>query len=449
MAFGQPSLTWAPDWTRIDAFDSLVTSYQIDRGRSYELDVTDTGRATVQIADRHGVLDPTNTHGPFYVDGGTQIQPLIQALICRYNPVDDTWHQRFRGFVETWDYTFDPSQQVNTLVVSLTDIFEYLSAIEMLPGSPGFGVAPPVDLDSADQVYYPAERMDVRIIHVLDDSIGPIARADYAVVFSGNVNVKAAVYSPGESAMTAIQEAADAEFPGVSNVFTDKFGHLAVHGREAKFNPAGVLAGPPPIDNTVWDWHRWKAGDGVAANAAGDVAQIRVFGTTRDLSKIINSAIATPHRTASPLTNAEMVGQTVIDSTSIELFGIRSWSALDLITDFGLEDSSGDLAETKKFATYYVDNYAYPQDRVSSIGFRSINPADDRAPAVWRLLADVDISDEVTVTVQSPGGGGYEAVAYYVEGVHETVAPLVPDYDDVTLTLDLSPVAYFTSDPFS
>ena len=146
-------------------------------------------------------------------------------------------------------------------MISCTDLFEFLSAIEMFPGAPGFGVAPPADLDSDDQVYYPAERMDVRIIHVLDDSIGPIARADYAVVFSGNVNCKEQVYSPGESAMTAIQEAADAEFPGVSNVYTDRYGQLAVHGREAKFDPAGVLAGPPPVDNTVWDWHRWKAGD--------------------------------------------------------------------------------------------------------------------------------------------------------------------------------------------
>lgn len=170
LAFGQPSLTWAPVWTRIDSTPNLVTSIQIDRGRQYELDQTDTGTATVMIADRDGLLDPSNPSGPHY----NQIEPLLQAVVCRFNPVTGTWHQRYRGFVETFDYTFDPSQQVNFLTVSLTDIFEFLSAVEMFPGAPGFGVTPPSS-DSGDQVYYPPARMDGRIFDVLNDAIGATA----------------------------------------------------------------------------------------------------------------------------------------------------------------------------------------------------------------------------------------------------------------------------------
>ena len=99
LAFNQPSLTWAPDWTRIDSTPNLVVSYTIDRGRQYELDRTDTGRATVQISDTDGTLDPSNPYGPFY----TMIEPLGQALICRYDPHLETWHERFRGFVDTFD----------------------------------------------------------------------------------------------------------------------------------------------------------------------------------------------------------------------------------------------------------------------------------------------------------------------------------------------------------
>jgi hypothetical protein len=444
LAFGQPTLTWTPTWTRIDSYDSLVTSYTIDRGRQYELDRTDVGRAVVQIADRNGILDPTNSSGPFY----GQIQPLLQALVCRQNPVTGSWYTRFRGFVEELDYSFDPSQRVNRLELSLVDIFEFLSAIEMFPGS--FGVTPP-DPANADQVYYPGTvsgtptPMDARINQILDNAIGPTARTSYTVVFSGNVNVQESYYSPGESAMTAIQEAADSEFPGVSNVYTDRLGRLAVHGRQAKFDPVGVASGAAA---GAWDFHQWQAGDGAAVNTnPAQYAHIRRFGFNRGLAKLINSALATPLRRDVQLTPAQMTGQIVSDSASIGTYGIRSWSAQDLITLGGVGTGTSDLAETKKFATYYVQNYAQPRNRISEIGFRSIDPAAAGASENWRLLSLVDIADTIQVTVASPGGGGFNADAYFVEGVHEQVKPLVPGYDDVTLTLDLSPRAYFAT-PF-
>jgi hypothetical protein len=440
LAFNQPSLTWAPTWTRIDSYDSLVTSYTIDRGRQYELDRTDTGRAVVQITDRDGILDPTNPGGPFY----GMIEPLLQALICRRNPVSGSWYTRFRGFVEEMDYSFDPSQQVNRLELSLVDIFEFLSAIELFPSTNG---DTPPEIDWADQVYYPAQPMDVRINQVLDESIGPVAKADYTVVFTGNVNVQEQVYTPGESVMTAIQEAADAEFPGVSNVYTDRQGRLAVHGRLAKFDPAGVLAGAAP---GAWDWHSFKAGDGTAvASDPAQYAHIRRFAFNRGLAKIINQAFATPLRRDTALTGAQMAGQFVTDPSSIAEFGIRSWSAQDLITYGGLLGTpTTDLEETKLFATYMVENYAFPQNRVTEIGFRTMDPAASGASENWRLLSLVDVSDEVLVTIESPGGGFFAAEPYFVEGVHEQVGPLVPGYDDVTLTLDLSPQAFYTSNPF-
>ena len=273
---------------------NLVTSYQIDRGRQYELDRTDTGRATVQIADTDGVLDPSNPTGPYF----GLIEPLVQGVICRYDPVAGTWHQRYRGFVETFDYTFDPSQQVNLLTVSLTDIFEFLSAIEMFPGSPGFGVAPP--RGGADQVYYPPARMDGRIFDVLNDAIGHRGR-DGRRRLRGRVQRQRqrerAGVQPGRVRMTAIEEAADAEFPGVSNVYADVYGRLVVHGRLGKFDIAGVLAGRH-LPSNEWDWHHLYAGDAAAiATATNPTAQLRRFAMSRGLSKIINQAVATPHRT--------------------------------------------------------------------------------------------------------------------------------------------------------
>jgi PKD repeat protein len=428
IAFDDDTLEPVPAWTRIDAYPNLLTSYTIDRGRQYELDRTDVGRATVTITDPDGILDPTNPGGPYY----NRIEPLLQAMIRRRNPVTGNWDTRYRGFVEEMDYGFDPSQKLNRLTVTLIDIFEILNAVKMMPGN--FGFVPPPD-ESADQVWFEAENMDDRIKGVVGNSNIP---PEFLVCFSGNVLLYQATYSPGESAMTAVQEAADAEFPGVSNVYTDRFGRLAVHGRLAKFDPASVI---PTVSDGAWDWHEWHAGDGAAVHAApSTTAHIRRFSMNRGLAKVINQALATPHR---DLDAAEMAGQIVSDTSSINRFGIRSQEWQNLLTAQSLADGAADLVETGRFAEYYVTNYAQPQNRVTECGFRSMRPGQEGTAANWLLLQQVDVSDLVHITVASPGGGGLEDAQFYVEGVHETVTPLNPDYDNVDLSLDLSPVQYF------
>src|SRR4029077_20859754 len=123
----------------------------------------------------------------------------------------------------------------------------------------------------------------------------------------------------------------------------------------------------------------------------------------------------------------------------------RSWSAQDLLTNGHVPPAvTTDLEETKRFATYYVNNYKNPANRITYIAFRSERIGAAGAGELWDLLSRVDISHSVTVTVASPGGGGFNADPYFVEGVHETVQPLTGEMDDVTLTLDLSPQAYFS-----
>src|SRR4029077_18013628 len=101
----------------------------------------------------------------------------------------------------------------------------------------------------------------------------------------------------------------------------------------------------------------------------------------------------------------------------------------------------------RKYAHYYVNNYKDPQDRIDRIGFRPLAPDDPRAPALWQFLNTVDISDQIVLTVTNPGGGTINR-RYFVEGIHEQVGALTPDYDDVTLQLDLSPDTYYTDNPF-
>jgi hypothetical protein len=438
VAFTDDLWTWDPTWVAIDQIhDSLVTSYSIDRGRSYEVDRTDSGKATVQLTDPLGLLDPTNPSSPYL----GRINPLVQVQLCRWDPMQEEWQPRFRGWISAINYTFDPSQVTNTLTLELVGIQELLGAIDMRLGE--FGDPPPSG-STTPTIFFENGPMNARIIQVLGNAHVP---ADYYVVFSGNVELTQSIYTPNsESPLTVVQEAADAEWSGVANVYEDRWGRLSVHGRYGRFDPAAVLASP---GGDRWDFHEWEVGDLTHVESdPGAIAQLREFSFARDVSKIINHATAYPqwildgsvYRAPKA---AEIAGQTVQDTVSIGQYGIRSWSAENLQTQSGLVDGSTGLVETKRVASYYVDNYAQPRNRITTIGFRSILPGRVGSEITWKLLSRVDISDKIQVTVQSPGGGGFSEQDYYVEGVHETAAKLNGDYDDVTVRLDLSPAALF------
>jgi hypothetical protein len=431
LAFGYDTHEPYPAWTPIDTHPNLVTSYSIDRGRSYELDQTDAGHATITITDPDGILDPTNPAGPYY----GQIRPLLPAAVCRHNPVTDTWEQRFRGFVEDYTYEVHPSQKLNQLVVGLTDAFDVLSAAEMQPGQ--FGT--PVQ----GQIQYNAgQRSDQRISQILMDTGMP--RAMWAVL-PGAVTLQQSIYSAGDSALNAIQEAADGEFPHVANIFCDRQGRLCFHGRNARFDPATAAAAVPG----AWDYHDWKAGDGTAVNASPtDTAQVRALGFQRGLAKIFN--VATALEAGAP--DDAFTARRVTDSGSVTTYGIRSWSQSNLLTlhgDLDRTHPTSAATETHRFAQFIVSNYAQPQDRIAGIDFRSLDPDDPRAAANWQLLSQIDIGDTITVTVATAGGGGFSAAQYFVEGIHEDVKPLAPGYDDVTVRLDLSPRTYYSADPWA
>jgi hypothetical protein len=197
--------------------------------------------------------------------------------------------------------------------------------------------------------------------------------------------------------------------------------------------------------DTAWDWHHWHAKDGAALQAdPGSGPHIRAFAFNRGVSKIINKATAYPMGV-----EAGDVGTTInYSAPSIARYGTRSWSAPNLLTRSNAADSNTDLEECTRFAVYMVANYQDPLDRITQITFRSMRPGATNSDINWDFLANVDIADQVDVTLTDAGGGGFVDEPYYVEGIHETVEPLNPAYDNVTTTLDLSPAALFTTNPF-
>jgi hypothetical protein len=427
VALTDPMLDPSPSWTQLDS--STVASVSIQRGRQDEFNRTGTGTAEVVFNDRAGDFDPTNSGSPYFgnMDGR-------QAKVELYDPVAEAWETQFRGFIDDGRGDAHPSQFLNAHTLQLVDGFDYLARAEVAPGIAG--TTPPTG--SEGNVFYEDANVDDRIIEVLADSLWPSA---LSVVFSGNVSVQESIYDPGASFLSIIADAADAEFPDVANIYMDRIGRFHFHGRFSRFDPEGTAAGATP---GAWDFHRWSVGDGAAIISDQDTVQIRGLSWARPMQFVYNTALAWPKLPAGG-TEPDLADYVATAPASQADWGIRPWSATDLIVLEGTTSGLDMYSECVTFANYIVTNYSQPVTRVSRLVFRSMRPDDPRAEANWELLTKIDVSDIVELTTTNPGGGGFEAAPFFVEGVSYDITPLTGDYADVTLQLDVSPVGYYTA----
>jgi hypothetical protein len=425
-------LTEEPTWTRLDSgIEGLrVAEISTRRGRQDEFERTDTGTCSAVLRDRAGEADPS----------------LVDWMSCPFafavrNPVTDTWHPRFRGAVDDHSYDLSPGQTKGDVVIEAVDALDYFANFELAPGLAGD--SPPAQ--SEGYVFYEDSNsssvggpVGVRVHQALGNASWP---SGLSSVFTGNAALLEAVYSPGESILTVIHDAADAEFPGVANFFVDKYGVVCFHGRLARFDPAGVSA-----TATHWDFNEWTVGE-------GGVQITWPFTSTRSRGLIRNAAMCFPQKlpNGSPFPAADRVNQVVTDATSIARHGVRSWSAENLLTKEGVTSGLPGPEECLTYAQYVVDNYASAEPTVRQISFKVLRPDDPRAAALWPLLCEIDISDQITLTKSHPGGGGFTSSVHFVEGISETWRPLVKDLDTgypyCEMTLDLSPAAYWGTAP--
>lgn len=392
-----------------------VSKITVSRGRQDELDRTGTGTATISLNYRGGsITDYTGAAGEIEI-----FDPWSDSAVV------------FSGIVDEMSYDLSPSQVVTGVDVTLVDCLDYFAGIEMAPGLNGIVPLPAQVTDG--NIFYEQELVGP-LGGPLEGRIGRLVlESDYAgpyEIFSGNVQVKDTVYSPRTTILSAIQDAADAEFPGVANVFVQQDGTFTFHGRLARFNPT----------DPQYSIDFYTAGDGAAC--LGDAARARInrcrLGSSRQ--RIINAALATPEGIA----DADIEGQIVTDATSISTYGLRSWSAENLLTWY---DELNDLTANdavKQFATYYVANYASPQIRIEELTFVSRDPSWENAAATWAILLHADISDVLTLSVTNPGIG-ISDVDYYIEGVRMEISPLGVGFPMVRKTFDLSPRAYWAT----
>jgi hypothetical protein len=416
--------TVTPTWTRLDnAGGGLrVNEILIRRGRSDEFERNDTGKCTVSFRDRNGDVDPTN------IDLSSR--PLAIGI---RNPVTDTWHPRFRGTVDDHEYDLDGSLIKGDVTIAASDAMARFTKAELAPGI--YGDTP--DAQSAGYVQFdetggdgPQER--------IEQVLGNYGWAtELQSIFTGNVYIPKTVYSPGESVMTVISEACDAELPNVGGQFyIDKYGVVSFHGRFSRIDPSGVSSSA-----THWDYNTWSAGTTVGT------AQMRPpFTPSRSTDWIRNIALCYPFGMAV----SDRDGQVAQDGTSVGLHGPCSWSAENLRVLRGNTSGLTGPEECLTYAQFIVDNYKDPLVRIDQITIKSLRPDDPRATETWAMLCGVDLNDTVTVTIGHPGGGGF-AADFFVEGITERITPLQYGLDNgfpmIEMTLDLSPAGLWANAP--
>lgn len=407
----------------------IVSRYEISRGRTSELDRTGAGRATITMIDTNGSLDPSGS--------STDYDPMTPVAIGLENPVNGTAGTIFRGHVSRWSYDLYPTERYGIATIECVDGLEVLAATEMHPspvgGTASFGGAlgGALVMHEGNIVFPAADQVKHRIDLILDQTGWP---AGLREVFTGNVPLKKTVYAPRTQVLTAIDDACDAEMPHVANRYISRDGKFVFHGRQPRFRPE------------VAEFHIaiWRAGDLSSVNADSTRALISGLVYDRDKDRVINSAQSSPEG----IEDTDLPGQQVENVASIAAYGIRSWSADNLLTDGGYLTGNNDLDETKAFAQYFVDNYSQPQTQVRQIRFTSLQ--DDTSPyadRIWRILCNVDISDVIRLeTVHHGGAGGFSEEDYFVEGIRYVVQPLNDEFLDVELILDVSPRSYYLTE---
>lgn len=444
IGFDDAALTASPTWTRVDEVAGCrVSRMEIQRGRQTEFDTTDTSTASVFVVDRNGDFDPNNASSPYFgeLDGK-------QILLQLWDPTTSTWESQFRGHIDDYGWTFRASQVAADVEIRCVDLMDYLGGVKMIPGL--FGDTPPSGMNGV--VFYEDTDFQTRVTQLLTDAGLP---AGFFRVFTGNVDVQETLYDPDDTILAAVRDALDAEFPGIANGYTDRFGRFVCHGRFARFDPDTVST----TTGGDWDFTRWSAGDGAAILLDSDRAQIRpplAWGRPRD--RIINAAIAYPRYPLAgtgggTFTAADIPGQITTDTASIAAYGYRSREDRDLITLAGTTTGNDAKTETALFATHFVTNYADPLTRIEALTIKAIHPDDDRAAATWPLLCKADVSDVINLAHSYPGGDGIDGTDFYVEGSSTTITPAVgssasPHYDMVERTFNVSPAALYGTDVF-
>ena len=431
-----------------------LRSVQIDRGRNYLLSKTQTGTMVLSFYDETGRYDPTNPDSPYF----PEIGPMRAVNFALMNPVDQSQNSLFTGFTEIWDFTYPgtPSAVIMEAAVHCVDGFDALNRAEFSPDNTNRTTIP---------TFVGADAVAGRMLYILSffsgaPYSGDSFPTDTDALFSGNVDVFDAIYNPQTSLLTGIQDTADAEFPNVSNTFMDKFGNLAFRGRATRFIPENYWNGAGNAPTLAKPISFWNVGDANACAAwptnppgspsDGAMAPFNDLGWDLDQTTLVNACECYPGNIGTQ--TAAITDQLRTNGLSILKYGPRVLSIPDLYTA-GSPAATGNpflnppgltaKQECLLFADYFVQNLATPEPHISTLKFVTVAPGTTRGNAWWNLVCGVEIGDVIVLYTTNPGGGGFSAEQFFVEGIHYDIQIGGP-YPQITMTLDVSPRKWFS-----
>lgn len=421
-------------------FSDRVFRWETHRGRQTEFDRIEAGTGSISVANRDGLFDPLNFDSVYAAPGN--LLPLRQVKISVNTPAHvDTFHDIFTGYVEDWGEFTRRGPRDATCTVQIVDGFELLNNAQVIPVK-----------NSANGGYpAPEERANTRIHAALTHARWPNTRARRQIA-TGNVALQAITYPIGSSMLQVIQDAADAEFPGLANFYMDRSGRAVFRGRNFRFNPLSS------------SWTRpaklWTFGDSGAIDHY-DTPSFPQYDTINhpflpmaNLTYVLNKERLYNYVQITPATGERASGgtyfqnknffqQLVKDDASVAHYGKRDLTISGLLVAAGDGPPiQGPGQECKRFGIYYLNNYSIPRVRATQLEVHS-KFEDDR---LWNFLVNVELNDIVELYTYHPGGGGFFGEQFFVDGIHNVVEA-VGHWPQWVGTYDLTPRGYFGDFP--
>lgn len=209
-----------------------LRAISIRRGKDQILENYNAGTATITFLDTNGAWNPTNTSSY-----GTKIKPFNQIQVRTvYN---STTYSLFTGYVQSWDYDWQPGTGLSQVTISAVDAFRLfsLAGITTVSGAAA-GDAP-----------------GTRVTQILNQINWPTTYRD---IDAGGVTVQ---NDPGteRDALSAIQEMEDAE---LGAFFVAGNGTATFHSRATLSTLAATALGSTAqFRDTAGSWARYQTID--------------------------------------------------------------------------------------------------------------------------------------------------------------------------------------------
>lgn len=408
-----------------------VVHWETHRGRNTEFDKTESGTAVIQVQNRDGLFDPLNQNSPY--TASDNLLPLRQVRITANHPwAVDTYVPIFTGYIESWEYERQgPRGSLATL--HCVDGFELLNLAQVQP----------IKNQASGGQYFVELHVDDRIQTALDLAGWPLARR---LISGGRTTVRAVTYDVGATMLQVIQDAADADFPGLANFYIDKSGNACFRGRTFRFDPfnpshnaGGFRASNLYVFADDGAYEKYGS-DRVTWSGVPFDSFLPMFNLTWEYNRqhLYNYVTVMPQDML-PENYWRML---VRDVDSARRYGKRDLSITDLIVAAG-DAVDGNPVQSaaqvcKAYAMYYLQNYANPRVRATQLEVHS--KFEDQG--VWDFLVNVEIGDVISLYTVNPGGGGFFGDEFFVDGI-SNVVDAEGDWPKWVTTLDLTPRAFW------